>query len=239
MHADPGAAGGACAPTPDPEAAGVTPTPPAPAGTEQPGEFESRWATASASDLVLEPLSWAPPAPDPATLAPEPFAHPEPSLAELESAIDTPARAPSDYHLPPMIDWDEEMTPQHYQAVQGLQSLLWAGDFPKLAGERLMHTIVQEAKRLGDIADDPNDANDSAFKLQLHATEATLEKLYGTQRYNALRAQLSSFLADLNNKTPGGLDELFDTYGHVLATPMVMNELFSHVERLEQRKRKK
>lgn len=180
---------------------------------------------------AVEFPAWAPPLPDPAALGDEPQQYRPQTDAEFEASLDAPAYSPGSYRLPSMIE-GEEPTPQENLALQGIQSLLWHGDFPVNAGNRLMDTIAEEARRLGE------DMDDATFELQCRSTDATLQRIYGEERYAELRGKLSHFLTDLGRKTPGGLDDLIDTYGHVLATPRVMAELLGHVDRLAVRKRK-
>lgn len=88
-----------------------------------------------------------------------------------------------------------------------------------------------EARHVGD------EVSYDAFEAQCRETDATLEGMYGRDKYRELRGQLADFLEDLDKKAPDGIGDILDAYAHVFATPRVMSELLAHISRAAVRTR--
>ncbi|WP_394694883.1 hypothetical protein [Pseudoxanthomonas japonensis] len=156
-----------------------------------------------------------------------------PTFEETIAAIDTPAHSPFDYVFPPLLVQDADGMPDgdEMQAIAGVRSMLWHSGLPKVDGDGLMQAIADESHRLGERMDQ------ATFEMHERQSDAALRGIWG-DRYDSLRGKLEDLFDELGRKTPGGIEPLLEANWHVLISPLVMNRLLQHVDRLEHRRRK-
>lgn len=155
------------------------------------------------------------------------------SFDETVATIDTPARSPMDYRMPPLqvASPDGEVTAEELQGISAIRSLMWHGNLPASDGTALMTIIADESKRLGE------HMSNADFAIHERESDAALRRVFG-ERYEPLRAKLEALFDDLGRKAPGGtIEPLLEANWHVLISPLVMSRLLQHVERLEHRRR--
>ena len=175
--------------------------------------------------------AWAPPLPTEVQSAPWESLGRPPTTAEQWQELDTPARSPNAYTLPPGFLGDdvgaEALT--HGAAVQ---SLLHSAGFPAHEGAGLLHDVA-ESERMN-----PDGLSELDFEVQAQSTEATLRRVLGSAEFERQRAALTEMLADMDRKSGGKLGEFIEEHADHLASPMVYARLLAHAGRVATRRRR-